>query len=136
MGKGEHNLSEMFIVRNAYVDKAVKYVRMHGEFNFSAGGAFHDIPYVINHHGIVPEEVYSGLNYGTDRHNHMEMDKILKAMVDAVIKNPNKKLSGGWKNAVEGVVDAYLGEVPEQFEYKGKSYTSESLCKRVGIGYG
>ena len=54
MGKGKHELSEMWIARNAYHDKAVNYVRMHGNFNFSAGGAFHDIPQVIKKYGIVP----------------------------------------------------------------------------------
>jgi bleomycin hydrolase len=55
-------LSEMFIVRKAYESKAEKYVRMDGKINFSEGGAFHDIPFVIRNYGIVPKEVYAGLN--------------------------------------------------------------------------
>src|SRR3954464_10713572 len=43
MGKPKVNLSEMFIVHNAYKDKAEKYVRMHGLINFGPGGAFHDV---------------------------------------------------------------------------------------------
>jgi len=80
MGKGKHNLSEMFIARNAYVDKAKNYVRMHGQFNFGPGGAFQDIPYVVKKYGIVPEEVFNGLNYGTEKHNHSEMHGILEAL--------------------------------------------------------
>ena len=44
-------------------------------------GAFHDIPWVINRCGIVPESVYDGLNYGSDIHLHEEMEKIMHAMV-------------------------------------------------------
>ena len=70
--KGAHNLSEMFIVRNAYIGKAENYLRMYGTFNFGQGGAFHDIPWVIKRYGIVPESVYKGLNYGSDIHLHEE----------------------------------------------------------------
>lgn len=130
-GKGQHNLSEMYIVRNAYIDKAEMYVRMHGNFNFGAGGQFHDIPVVMAKHGAIPEEVYGGLDYGMEGHNHREMDKILKAMVDAVIKN--NLLTSGWKKAFAASVDAYLGEVPETFEYQGKEYTPESYAKELDL---
>jgi bleomycin hydrolase len=63
-GKGKHILSEMYIVRKAYEDKAVNYVRMNGHFNFGAGGAFQDIPYVIKKYGIVPQVEYIGREYG------------------------------------------------------------------------
>src|SRR5690349_16020809 len=42
MGKPVVNLSEMFIVYHSYLEKAEKYVRMHGNTTFAAGGAFHD----------------------------------------------------------------------------------------------
>ncbi len=128
MGKGEHNLSEMWIVRKAYEDKARKYVRMHGKSNFDEGGAFVDIPHVIKKYGIVPQEVYKGLNYGTNTHNHAEMAEILKAMMDAVIKNPQRSLTKQWDDAISGVLDAYLGEAPEEFMYRGKKYTPLSFA--------
>lgn len=126
-------LSEMFIARNAYLEKAINYVRMHGSFNFSAGGAFHDIPHIIKHYGIVPEEIYSGLNYGSETHNHAEMDRILKAAVDVVIKNPQRKLTSSWKLAIEGILDAYLGKIPEEFEFNGKKYTPKSYAESLGL---
>ncbi|MGH1338263.1 MAG: aminopeptidase C [Aureispira sp.] len=134
MGKGKHELSEMWIARNAYHDKAVNYVRMHGTFNFGPGGAFHDIPYVIKKYGIVPASAYEGLNYGSETHNHAEMDKILKSMVDIVIKSPqNKRLTPSWLNAVDGVLDAYLGEKPEEFEVDGKKYNGQTYAKELGL---
>lgn len=132
-GKGEHNLSEMFVVRNAYVDKAENYVRMHGKNNFSAGGAFHDIPHVIEKYGIVPEEVYEGLAYGSEKHNHMEMDALLKGMADAIIENKGKKLTPAWKRAIGNAIDAYLGEVPEEFEYQGKTYTAQTFAEELEL---
>jgi len=73
MGKPEVDLSEMFVVYNCYSDKAKRHVRMHGNFNFGGGGAFHDVTYVLKNYGIVPEGVYEGLNYGESGHTHGEL---------------------------------------------------------------
>ncbi len=133
MGKGKHKLSEMFVVRKAYEDKAMNYVRMHGSGNFSQGGAFHDIPYVIAKYGIVPQEAYKGLEYGLENHNHSEMEAMLKGMLDAVIANKQGKLTTSWMKAVNAVLDAYLGELPENFEYNGKSYTAKSFAESLDM---
>lgn len=133
MGKGKHELSEMWIARNAYHDKAINYVRMHGHFNFGPGGAFHDIPYVIRKYGIVPKSAYEGLNYGSKTHNHAEMDAMLKAVVDVVIKSPQKVLTPVWMDAVDGILDAYLGKKPEKFEVDGKTYDGKSYAKELGL---
>lgn len=133
MGKGKHNLSEMFVVRNAYLGKAESYVRMNGMHNFGPGGAFHDLAWVIKRYGIVPEEIYKGLNYGANKHNHAEMDAVLKGIVDAVKSNPQGKLTTAWKTAFSGAIDAYLGQVPTQFNYQGKNYTPMSYSNSLGL---
>jgi len=60
LGKGQHNLSQMYVARWAYVEKAIIYLRMNGKHNFEQGGEGHDIPSIIKKYGIVPEEVYTG----------------------------------------------------------------------------
>ncbi|WP_010421471.1 aminopeptidase C [Anaerophaga thermohalophila] len=131
MGKEPVDFSEMFIVRHCYADKAEKYVRLHGHLNFGPGGAFHDVLYVLKNYGAVPENVYPGLDYGTEKHVHMEMDEVLKNYVDGVIENKNRELTTAWHQGFEGILDAYLGELPSTFEYKGKEYTPESFAKEV-----
>jgi bleomycin hydrolase len=133
MGKPEVDLSELFIVWYSYSDKAKKYVRMHGNINFGGGGAFHDVFNVIRDHGIVPEEAYKGLNYGEDNHVHGEFDAVLKAYVSAIKENENKKLSTAWHNGFNGILDAYLGKLPEEFTYNGKKYTPKSYADELGI---
>ena len=88
-GKGEIDLAEMWIVRHAYMEKAERYVRFHGNINFSAGGGFHDITEMIKKYGIVTEEAYPGLNYGVEKHNHGELDKILEAFMKSIITQKN-----------------------------------------------
>lgn len=134
MGKGTQNLSEMFVVRQSYIDKADKYVRMHGKSNFGQGGGFWDIPYVLKNYGIVPEEVYNGKNYGGgEKHNHSELEAMLTAIVKTVTDNPQKTLTTSWKKAYTSVVDAYLGAVPESFTYQGKKYTPKEYASSLGL---
>lgn len=132
-GGQETDLSEMFSVRNCYIDKAKKYIRTNGKTNFAQGGAALDVLYVADNYGLVPEEAYPGLNYGEDKHVHGELDAVLKAYLDAVKRNPNKKLSSAWLPGFIGILDAYLGPVPETFTVNGKTYTPQSYAKELGI---
>ena len=128
LGKPEVDLSEMYIVYHTYSDKAIKNVRLHGSLNFSAGGAFHDVTNAIKSYGIVPEEVYKGLNYGEEKHVHGEMDEVLLEQVKAVIDNRNRKLSTSWHDAFDATLSSYLGELPQKFSYKGKEYTPQTFA--------
>ncbi len=133
-GKEPVDLSEMFTVRMVYLDKAEKYVRLHGHLNFAQGGALPDVLYVLKKYGAMPYEKYNGLNYGTDRNKHSELEALLKAQLDQVIKNPNGKLTKSWRIAFVATLDAYLGEVPETFEWEGKTYTPRSFADEyVGV---
>ena len=131
LGKDSINLSAMYVVRQAYNDKAAKYVRLHGSLNFAVGGAFGDVIHVLRDHGIVPLEIYKGLEYGEPTHAFGELDAVLKGYVDGVIKNANKRLSTAWKAGFEGILDAYLGAEPHTFTYKGKVYTPENFASGV-----
>lgn len=127
------DLSEMFTVRQCYLDKADRYVRMYGATNFAAGGSIMDVPYVWKRYGAIPESAYPGLNYGEEKHVHGELDAILKAYLDVVVKKPNKRISTAWRQGVEAILDAYLGEVPETFEVDGKTYTPRSYADALGL---
>lgn len=133
LGKGEYDLSEMFVVRQMYADKAVSYVRMHGKTNFGGGGAFHDVLNTWKKYGMLPEGAYSGLVINEEKHIHGEMDEVLGKYISAVIENPNKKLTPVWHKGFLGILDAYLGEVPEKFMYNGKEYTAQSFAASLGL---
>lgn len=133
MGKGEHDLSEMFIVSNSYYDKADKYVRTNGNINFAPGSSFTDALIVWKNYGIVPDSVMPGLNYGEEMHSHNELDAATEGYIKAIEKNPNGKLSTAWKNGFKGILNAYLGEIPQKFVVNGKEYTPQSYAKELGI---
>jgi bleomycin hydrolase len=126
-GKPQTDLSAMFVVNNCYCKKAQKYVRMQGKTNFGPGGIFYDIIDVITNYGLVPEAVYPGIKYNENKHDHIEMDEVLKKMVDAVIENKSNKISPVWSEAIKKTVDSYLGQIPESFEFNGRIYTPKSF---------
>lgn len=143
LGKKGHNLAEMYIVYNAYLGKAEKYIRTDGNTNFDEGGAFHDIPWVIKRYGIVPAEAFEGLNYGSERHTHAEMSTVLKGTVEGILEarndlSRNEGLSTAWMSAIRGVLNAYLGEVPAKtedftFNVEGKEYNPITYRDELGL---
>jgi bleomycin hydrolase len=131
MGKKPYDLSEMFIVRHTYEKKAQMYARMHGNSTFAGGGEYGDLLNGCREIGLVPDIAYPGLNYGETMHNHSEMDASLKGFMDAIIKSP--KLTTAWFAGLNGILDAYLGKMPDSFNYEGKTYTPVSFMKELGI---
>lgn len=131
MGKGTFDLSEMYIVRRNYEDKAEKYARTHGHLNFSPGGSFADVVETLDKYGLVPDEEYTGLVHGQDRHNHGEMDKALSGYIKGIVNG--NSISNIWSIGYNSVLDAYLGAKPETFTYNGKEYTPQSFRDFLGI---
>ncbi len=138
MGKGNIGLSEMFVVRNMYLLKAINYMRFQGHAQFGEGGEPHDVINTVREFGIVPAEAYIGLpkeqiKDGQSKPEMGEMDGVLKAMLDEMNKLPNGKLNPNWFKAYQGALDGYMGTPPSEFTYEGKTYTPQSYAKYLGI---
>lgn len=131
IGRQPIELSQIFSARNAYVEKGKNYVRMHGAVTLGDGGSLHDVTNMLKKYGAVPQEVYTGLNYGTSKNKFGEMAALTEGLLVAAVKNPNGELTPNWINAYEAVIDSYLGQVPQNFNYKGKSYTPQTFAKDV-----
>ena len=129
----EVDLSEMYVVRKCYEDKARKFLRMYGSTVFAEGGSLLDVEYVMSRYGAMPEEAYAGLNYGEEKHNHKELAKVLRAYIDAIVSVPNKKLSTAWYEGYVGILDAYFGKLPETFKVDGKAYNAQSYAQSLKL---
>lgn len=130
-GRKPVELAQIFSARNVYSDKADAYIQLHGGLSWGDGGACHDVINMYAKYGAMPQEAYSGLNYGFSKNKFAEMQAVLQAMLDALVKNPNGRLSPNWKKAFEAVMDSYLGEIPKNFQWKGKTYTPQSFADEV-----
>lgn len=135
MGKGkEYNLSEMFVARQSYPLKADNYMRMHGKTNIGEGGGFPDVLNIIKQYGMVPEEVYTGKVEANTPHNHHLLETTIKNILLPASQNETQKINFKFlHNTIEAACDEYLGKVPENFIYKGKSYTPKTYSEAMGI---
>lgn len=131
MGKQPVEISQIYTARNAYVEKGKNYVRMHGAITLGDGGALHDVINMYAKYGALPQSAYTGLNYGTANNKFAEMQAMAQGVLEAAVKNPNGELSPNWIKAYTAVLDSYLGEVPQSFDYKGKKYTPQTFAKEV-----
>ena len=131
LGKGEFDLSEMFVVHKTMEDRATNYVRYHGDASFSPGGSFYDIVYCYENYGMVPQEAMPGIMYGDSLPVHNELDAVAEAYVKAIGKGNFSKLTPVWKKGLSSIYDTYLGECPKEFTYKGKTYTPRTFADEV-----
>ena len=130
-GKGEYDLSEMFVVRNNYTDRIFDNYLRRGNGNINPGSIAHMATQAIAKYGIVPESAYHGINYDSPGHNHGEMSAYLKGI--AVVSVNLKRLSPEYDKLVKSLFDIYLGEMPETFRYNGKEYTPKSFARMLGL---
>jgi aminopeptidase C len=129
--KGEYDLSEMFVVRYTYINKLHDNYLKQGKGNLEQGGLSHDWMNVFAEYGIVPDEAYTGLNYGSPIHNHDELERFINAIGAVPVELKNE--SPQYFKLVNALLDTYLGKVPDSFIYKGKSYTPKTFAASLGI---
>ncbi|HJC97239.1 MAG TPA: C1 family peptidase [Candidatus Phocaeicola merdavium] len=130
-GKGEYDLSEMFIVRQKYLNQMADNLLRHGKGNVTQGSITASWITAFNQVGIVPEEAYTGINYDSPVHNHSELAGYVEAISAEAVKQ--KKNSKQYQELTNSLFDIYFGKVPETFTYKGKEYTPTSFAESLGI---
>ena len=130
------NLSEMFFVRWAYAKKFDRFVQMHGVTNLSCGGEVIDVLYALTDAGMITDEAYPGFMEGFTRHNHGELQKAIEGYAKTVTqKSSGRILYETYPKALKGILDAYLGEVPEEFEYNGAKYNPKSFAEKYALDF-
>lgn len=130
-----YDLCETFVVSHTYMDRAIKAVRMHGDVSFSQGGSAYDPIYCLQNYGICPEEAMPlpGTPIGDSLNNYNEFFTVMTPYVEAVAKSSAKKLTPAWKKGLQGIIDAYIGEKPTEFEFEGKKYTPKTFTESLGL---
>ena len=131
MGKGEYDLSEMFIVRQKYINQMKDNYLRRGKGNVGQGSLSPSWMHAFEQVGIVPEEVYHGINYDSKMHNHQELASYVESISETAIKL--RANSPEYQELVNSLFDIYLGKVPEKFTYQGKEYTPKSFAASLGL---
>lgn len=131
MGKGEYDLSEMHTVRYNYINRINDNFTKAGKGNLGEGSLSHMLIKVVKEHGMVPDEVYDGINYNSKTHNHTELNSFVNAIASAPVALKNK--SPEYEKLVNSLLDIYLGTVPSGFIHKGRNFTPVTFFNSLGI---
>jgi bleomycin hydrolase len=126
-GLGEFNLSEMYIARNIYVEKAKNYILREGKAQFSEGGLGHDLIRGISLYGAMPQEVFQGAT--GEIPDHRGLTDTLKTYLDNVLKS--RPVAKNWLQGFEQILNQKIGNPPADFDYKGKKYTPQTFAREV-----
>ncbi|MDT8308297.1 MAG: C1 family peptidase [Bacteroidales bacterium] len=131
---GKHyDLSEMFFVRYAYINRADQYLRRHGNSNFGPGGQAHDVIDVLKSFGCMPEKAYNGLPDDKKIHNHGELDAVLQAYLDVIRRKRSGSFNTQWLKGFNALLDAYLGGIPDTFDTEKTTHTPISYVAALGL---
>ena len=132
-----YDLCENYVASKTYMDRAIASVRMHGDISFSQGGSSYDPLYCAINYGLCPEEAMPapGTPQGDSLNNFDEFFNVMTPYVEGIAKSNSKKLTPAWKKGLQGILDAYLGECPQEFTYEGKKYTPQSFAQSLGLNW-
>ena len=131
INKEPYDLSEMFVVRNIYENKAKNYFLRQGKANFSQGGLSHDFINAIASSGLVPQEAYAGKPKHEEVYNHTELFDVLNGYLKSAVAS--NQHTDYWFEGYNAILDVYLGRKPYSFTYEGQSYTPKKFAASLGI---
>ncbi|MEA1873778.1 MAG: C1 family peptidase [Bacteroidota bacterium] len=126
------DLSEMYFVYWEYVDRALDFVQTRGETYFEQGSEANALKRLIPKYGFVPEFAYPGKPKYREFHSHGEMLAEMKTYLNGV------KISGEWNEklveaGIRSILDAHMGEVPEEFTFNNQIYTAQSFYEFIDV---
>jgi len=132
-GKGEYDLSEMYFVRLAYLEKAKYYLLYQGKANFGQGGQAHDVVNIIRKRGVVPESEYPGNPLTPGILDHTKPEEALTRLISKTNDNLDEKTAGIWEEKFNRILDENMGKLPVEFGVKGQTYSPVGFADYLGI---
>ncbi len=123
------DLSEMYIVRDVYLDKARNYILRQGNANFSEGSLAHDMLNAGIRNGLVPESAYSGKL--AKKHNHELLFDELKTYLDSIIDA--RDIPTNWQDDFNGILDEHMNDYEDSFSLDEKNFNAESYTNYLGL---
>ena len=123
-------LSEIYTVYNAWLEKAIHFARLAGNNNFSQGGLSHDMLYLVPKYGMVPTSDYSGLINGQTMHQHFKMGNELKKALEKQVKE-RKPINADFLKPLAEILDKNIGKIPAKITHDGKEMTPQEFANNV-----
>ena len=136
LGKKPVTLSPIYFVIPTYIDKAEKYIRMHGISFFGAGDLTFSVMKAYKNFGAVPENLYEGKTNNGVKCNYSVIDDSLLARVKYYVDSGFgiQMTSEEYRQSIKNILINNLGAAPANFTYMGKTFTPKTFAKEmIGI---
>lgn len=131
-GHPEINLSEMYNVYQAYLNKTKRYLMFHGNDNFDCGGQAHDVLDVVRQKGIVTFKSLPGIKVG-EKYNHTKLDSIAKVRVAYLNSKKSGEMDAMNTDEIKSVLNEYIGKPHKKSKYENFRYTPSELRDKCEI---
>jgi len=142
LGKGDFELSTMYVAYDFYIEKALRRVRLHGKKDFGFNGGYnYDAFEIIKKYGIVPLSDYSGLIPGHSEHHHFEfINKIDSYLYEIEKDGKEGKLNSQWKNSIfcslwldsiKQILNQNMGVLPTAIDYNKRTISPIRFSEEV-----
>lgn len=123
------DLSEMYLVRNDYLNRLPDYYYRRGKGRLGPGAVSHIETKAMMRVGLMTEAAYNGINYDSKTHNHKALVKTL----DSLLKGSIEAKSGVPMEQITVALDKWLGVPPTASEFKGKQLDPQALRKALKL---
>ena len=104
-----------------YLAKARRFIIERGDSYFAEGSEANAVLMMMDNHGAVPEEVYTGKKK-YEKHNHIQMFDEMESYLE-FCKETNYWEENVILGTIKNILNQYMGTPPASFQWNGKSYT-------------
>ncbi|MSR75891.1 MAG: hypothetical protein EXS14_10535 [Planctomycetes bacterium] len=123
INKQDVDLSEMWFMRAAAIEKARRHLSTKGRTRFDQGGLCHDVVFIVERHGAQSAAAFPGLAGEAKRHNHAKLWADMHKVVDAWLKE-GVELTPLREKELVAILDTHLGSAKADAADR-KSYTEK-----------
>jgi bleomycin hydrolase len=117
------DLSEMYLVRSIYIEKAKKFLRLHGNMYFTGGGELNDVLDILPSFGLLPRSLYQGLPEGASIYNHQLLEDSLRSYLTNLVSNQKNIVPIDWLYEYSAILDKFMGKLPDSLNIlKGSAF--------------
>jgi bleomycin hydrolase len=123
-------LSEMYTVYWEFVEKARLFIRERGNSSFGEGSEANAVMRDYKEYGVVPEDVYNGMEPGRKFYSHEKMFGEMNTYLQSL------KTSNAWNESeaiatLKDIMNHYMGQPPAEFKWNGRTMTPKAFLNDV-----
>lgn len=125
-------LSDMWAPYHELIEKCRRFIAERGESYVSGGAESNSVTRIWKEAGIVPQEAYTGLTAGMDKHDHVLLMREIDGYLGYIETNDLWDEQENLRH-IGLILNRHLGQPPREFTYQGKTFTPPEFLQHTGL---